>query len=144
MTTIALDSTGLVACDSRETAGQTIVDDNCAKHSVVNGVHFWIAGRSGDARLIVEAVTRGERGEYSDGVSVAALVHDSGIFYTAGISKDEGFYLQIERAGNPVAIGSGSHHALTAMDLGLSAKDAVKYAAKRDSQTGGKIRTWQF
>ena len=42
---------------------------------------------------------------------------------------------------NPDAIGSGSPFALTAMDMGASAEEAVTMAAKRDSCTGGKIRT---
>ena len=39
------------------------------------------------------------------------------------------------------AIGSGSPFALTAMDMGASAYQAVEMAAKRDTSTGGKIRT---
>ncbi len=144
MTTIALDSNGLVACDTREIAGSTIVDDNCDKHTKVGDVHFWYAGRSSDEPLIVDAIISEPLPEYPKSVFITALVWLDGQFYTAGITPDEGFYFQIERKGNPVALGSGQHHALTAMDLGKSAKEAVKYASKRDVNTSSKARIWQF
>ena len=43
-----------------------------------------------------------------------------------------------------LCIGSGADHGLTAMDCGLSAKEAVKKAAYRDLGTGGKIRTYKL
>jgi hypothetical protein len=39
------------------------------------------------------------------------------------------------------AIGSGAVHAITAMDCGKSAMEAVQMAARRDSGTGGKVVT---
>jgi hypothetical protein len=41
------------------------------------------------------------------------------------------------------AIGTGTDHAITAMDCGLSAREAVKMAMKRDTGTGGRIRTYK-
>lgn len=38
------------------------------------------------------------------------------------------------------ATGSGGDHAITAMDCGKSAVDAVRMAIKRDSHTGGEIK----
>ena len=144
MTTIALDGSGMVACDKRECVGSSIVDDNCDKHKQIGDVHFWFAGRSADEELLIQAVTGNPLDSYHESVNSIALVYSEGEFYTAGINKDEGFYLQPERPGNPVALGSGAPHAITAMDLGLNAKDAVKYASKRDMQTGPKVRSWQF
>jgi 20S proteasome alpha/beta subunit len=37
------------------------------------------------------------------------------------------------------SIGSGAAHAITAMDCGKSAVEAVRLAAKRDMNTGGRI-----
>lgn len=37
------------------------------------------------------------------------------------------------------AIGSGAPHAITAMDCGKSARQAVQLAMKRDSSTGGRV-----
>jgi hypothetical protein len=39
------------------------------------------------------------------------------------------------------AIGSGAAHAITAMDCGKNAMQAVRYAARRDINTGGRIVT---
>ncbi|MOA55862.1 hypothetical protein D3C78_1797360 [compost metagenome] len=41
----------------------------------------------------------------------------------------------------PYAIGSGLAYALGAMDMGADAERAVQAAAKRDTATGGRIRT---
>lgn len=43
-----------------------------------------------------------------------------------------------------MAIGSGMYYALTAMDCGCSAEEAVKMAAKRDVNTGGEIRIFKI
>lgn len=60
-----------------------------------------------------------------------------------GIDKEEGYVCCPCRDGLSFAIGSGAKHALTAMDLGLDAKEAVKMAMKRDIYTGGRIRTFR-
>ena len=144
MTTIALDSTGLVACDSRETDDGLIFDDDCDKHKEMGGFHIWYAGRSADEPLLVEALQGNQQDKYNANVMAVALVYNDGKFYRAIITKEEGFCIELLRKGNAVALGSGANHALTAMDLGLSAKEAIKYAIKRNAHTGGKIRTWQF
>ena len=41
------------------------------------------------------------------------------------------------------SIGSGSDHALTAMDMGATAEKAVEMAAQRDICTGGRIRVYR-
>ena len=39
------------------------------------------------------------------------------------------------------AIGSGGPHAITAMDCGKTASQAIQFAARRDSNTGGQVVT---
>ena len=56
MTTIALDKNGLIAYDSRETAGSTIVDDNCNKRKESNGAYYFFCGRSADEDTLIDAV----------------------------------------------------------------------------------------
>ena len=143
MTTIALDGNGMVACDSRVTEGSTIVDDSANKHFVKSGIHFWLAGRDADADTLIAAVDGQVRDDYPDEISVYAIILKDGEFYTAGIAKDEGYFWQRERQGNHIAIGSGAAHALTAMDMGADAKQAVKMAIKRDTFSGGKVRTFK-
>jgi len=144
MTTIAMDKNGLIAYDSRETAGSTIVDDNCNKCKESNGVYYFFCGRSADEDTLIDAVENGERPSYPDAISTHAIIVMGKDVYTAGITKEDGYYWQKERKGNPLSRGSGADHAMTAMDLGCSAKKAVKYAMKRDSCTGGKIRTFSL
>lgn len=142
MTTIALDKDGLVAYDSRESVGSRIVDDDMEKMRVVEGVRFWFCGRSADEDYLIDALLNGPDESYPEKIEVQALIYKDGVFLTAGLSDSEGFIVQRERKGNPVALGSGSDNALTAMDCGKSAKEAVKMAIKRDMQSGGTIRTF--
>ena len=144
MTSIALDKDGLVAFDSRVTEGNIIVDDNSNKHTKRNGVDYFFSGRDADEELLIAAVEGKKEEDYPDEVDVYAILYKDGCFYTAGICKEEGFFLQRERKGCSVAAGSGSKHILTAMDMGADAKEAVKMAIKRDNNSGGRIRTKQF
>jgi hypothetical protein len=57
---------------------------------------------------------------------------------------DEGMAKCRESLDNPCAIGSGTDHALTAMDMGATAEEAIGWAAKRDAGTGGTIRTFRL
>lgn len=73
----------------------------------------------------------------------SALVVDNGELFTVLVTEETGFQKCPERHENPLSIGSGSHHALTAMDMGATAKEAVRMAIKRDSNSGGTIRTFR-
>jgi 20S proteasome alpha/beta subunit len=137
MTTIAYKD-GIVAYDSRVTAGGTIWDDACDKHILVEGVHFFFTGASTGEADLFEWFIKRERTTQSH--ETHALVFSDKL-YTAGFDKKGGYYSNPERLGNVTAIGSGAICALTAMDLGCTAKEAVKMAMKRDTATGGRIRT---
>lgn len=142
MTTIAY-SAGIVAYDSRETEACLIVDDNCNKRVQHNGINYFFCGRSADQDLLIDAIENGPREDYPDEVGIQAIIVKDGLVYTAGISPIEGFFWQTERQDNHIAYGSGQHHAITAMDCGKTAKQAVQLAAKRDTNTGGRIRTYK-
>lgn len=49
------------------------------------------------------------------------------------------FMYPVEVTEEYYALGSGSAHAITAMDCGKSARQAVQMAMKRDSNTGGRV-----
>lgn len=49
------------------------------------------------------------------------------------------FMYPIEVTEPYYALGSGAHHAITAMDCGRSARQAVQMAMKRDPNTGGRV-----
>jgi ATP-dependent protease HslVU (ClpYQ) peptidase subunit len=66
---------------------------------------------------------------------------DSGALVLIGHDKKTGFWKDRLRPDNAFALGSGSHFALTAMDMGATAAEAVEMAKKRDTSTGGLVRT---
>lgn len=138
MTTIAYKD-GVIAYDSRCTQDITIVDDNYDKKIVVNSVCFFMSGSTSEYMDFVnayfgEAVTKN--------IDCNALVVDDGRVFKCGVDKDKQFWKC--PAHSPAAIGSGVDHALTAMDMGADAKQAVKMAMKRDTCTGGRIRTYKI
>ena len=56
-----------------------------------------------------------------------------------GLFKADQFCRPVKVLEDYTAIGTGRKHALTAMDCGLSAVEAVMLAARRDPYTGGTI-----
>lgn len=138
MTTIAYKD-GVIAYDSRGTRGDIISNDNLDKRVMSDGIAFFMAGSVADYKHLIDGYTKGARPPKESDVD--ALIVDKGVVYRAGTGDGEFWF----HPAQPVdAIGSGTRFALTAMDCGLSARDAVKMAAKRDTGTGGKIRTFKI
>ena len=137
MTTIAYKD-NIIAFDSRATRGNMVADDDCIKRASSNGVEFFFSGCLADVDHLIKGYF--ERVPVDKSADICALIVCNGVVFKGGI--DKGIYWG-QHAHKVDAIGSGSSHALTAMDCGLSAKDAVKMAMKRDTCTGGKIRTYK-
>lgn len=135
MTTVAYKD-NVIAFDSLYTANGLITESNGNKKITVNGVTFVFAGAQSDQGEIVKAYFNEP---YSLKADMSALIDDNGTVYRAAICNDDGFW-KINISGKIYAIGCGRDHAFTAMDLGLTAAEAVKMAAKRDVYTGGRIR----
>lgn len=133
MTTIAYSvKDSLIAVDGRETLGNTIVSDKVNK--IIKNEHgsFILCGNTADSVL------------FSEGGFADDQEYDCGGLWV----KPDGEVVGVYGGGNdlcPVefneAFGSGASFALSAMDFGKSAKEAVKYASTRDCKTGGAIRT---
>lgn len=137
MTTIAYKD-GIVAYESRVTAGNTIIHDDYEKCVEVKGVQFILAGDGGDFDAMM--------GEYFGTPcgrklgSVAGMVIDSGRLWAVGVDPDTGFWKDEIWTERPQAMGSGQDHAFTAMDMGATAVEAVNWAIKRDIYSGGIVR----
>ncbi|WP_047305149.1 hypothetical protein [Pseudomonas fluorescens] len=137
MTTIAYKD-GIIAYDGRCTSGGTIVYDDYDKMRESDGAFFFGAGALPEICDLIKAY-RGEEitGECGalaivcSGGALSLITYDDGKIAEGPISPDR-----------PYAIGSGRDHAYTAMDMGASAYQAVEMASKRDTGTGGKIRTF--
>ena len=135
MTTIAYKD-GVIACDGRVSTDGTICTDSRDKRRERDGVWFFLCGEDHATEAVVST--------WPD-VEVPcdnwnALVYEGDTLWFCG-SNDGEIWKCRQPMDEPMAMGSGADHAFTAMDLGCSAKQAVKMAAKRDAGTGGKIRT---
>lgn len=123
-----------IAYDGRTTRGDTIMNDRSEKMVERGGVKFFLCGATCDYDLLISMC----HGNKEDLVPDAnAIVVDGGLVYRIGCTSD-GVFWKCKQDCND-AIGSGWQFALSAMDFGRSAKQAVKYAATRDSCTGGKV-----
>jgi ATP-dependent protease HslVU (ClpYQ) peptidase subunit len=139
MTTIAYKD-GVIAYDSRASCGETIVDDDFNKRTILNGVSFFSTGNPSDEpELINHYFGKGDRFN----VNCSSIVHDGDKLFLIAIENDKYHKYPIE-LDKCYAIGSGEDHAWTAMDMGATAKEAIKMAIKRDRGTGGKIRTFEL
>ena len=137
MTTIAYKD-GVIAYDSRSTRGDFISTDSANKMNVRDGVRFFMAGCACYEDEFASAWFSGA--DVCEQNDVSALVYDGEHVWMAGADNGEFFRQRIDY---DTAIGSGTPYAVTAMDFGASAKEAVKAASKRDSATGGRIRTFK-
>jgi len=138
MTTIAYKD-GVIAYDSRQTRGGSIVSDATAKCQVVNGVSFFLSGAVCDEKALIAAYFGTPP---SAPVECSGFVVDGNELMMVGVDDKTGIWKQPLDRGNPDAIGSGSAYALAAMDMGATAEEAVRAAMKRDIYTGGAIRTF--
>lgn len=139
MTVIAYKD-GVIAYDSRKTMGETIIDDDHDKRVTRGNVDYFFAGNTGDLDVLLN-LDQGHGGSIENGAGALRVENKSLSFI--GMNKIDGFWRAPIENNKVFAIGSGQDHALTAMDLGCSAKEAVKMAIKRDSCSGGKIRVYK-
>lgn len=137
MTTIAYKD-GIIAYDGRATAGGTIVYDDYEKMRERDGVFFFGAGGISEINDLIKAY-HGEEIVGDCGASI--IVCKAGELSLIGY-EDGKVWESPVHPSKPYAIGSGRDHAFTALDMGASAYQAVEMAAKRDTGTGGKIRTF--
>ena len=143
MTTIAYKD-GIIAYDSRVCSGNMIYDDEYDKKIVVSdGIIMFMAGLYSHIDDFVDCycsnVNKNEKC-----INIQAFVVDSGMLYESFIDENNALNKIKMSMEKHYAIGSGSPHAITAMDMGASAEEAVKMASKRCYQTGGKINTFNI
>nr|DAF79133.1 MAG TPA: Proteasome subunit alpha type-2 [Caudoviricetes sp.] len=137
MTTIAYKD-GVIAYDSQVTRGDVITDDAYEKCIEQKGVKFFCAGPVSDHQRLVD-VYFGAKPEGN--IDAAALVVDGERMMHVAVDDVTGLWKTPILLSRIYAIGSGTPYAFAAMDMGASAYKAVEIAAKRDTSTGGTIRT---
>lgn len=139
MTTIAIKD-GIIAYDSRLTRQGLIVDDDAEKKYEKNGVVFFMVGSVCDYQKLIDLFFDPEK-ETPD-LEASAFVIKKGELFTIGVDENRGFWKSPGNITKPDAMGSGGEHAITAMDCGLTAVEAVEMAKKRDTCTGGRVRKY--
>ncbi|MDD1966176.1 proteasome subunit beta [Pseudomonas putida] len=137
MTTIAYKD-GVIAYDSQITRGDLITYDDYEKCLEREGVKFFCSGAVSDYPRLVDVYF----GAKPDGnIDVSALVLDGDKLMMVAVDDTSGLWKAPVMMDRPYAIGSGTPYAFAAMDMGATAVQAVEIAAKRDTSTGGIIRT---
>jgi ATP-dependent protease HslVU (ClpYQ) peptidase subunit len=137
LTTIAYKD-GIIAYDSRITEGDMIVSDSYNKKHEIGGLVIFSAGNLGcDEDFATAYITK-----ETDAIENAqGIVVDNGELFICTIASGEVQVYKWDKV-EVRACGSGEPYAITAMDTGATAKEAVEYAKKRDVNTGGRVRTW--
>ena len=132
MTTIAWDGESLAA-------DKNIYSDNslCGKEKkIFKSGKDWITGTGNveDIQAFMEWYKHGEKKpKITDDFQGVVLREDGRIFeYEGGL-----YAVEIK---TPTAWGSGWEFALASMDHGCNAKEAIKYATKRNVFTGGGVQ----
>lgn len=137
MTTIAYKD-GVIAYDSQITRGDVITYDDYEKCIEQAGVKFFCCGTVSDYQRLVDAYF----GAKPDGnIDATALVLDGDSLMMVAVDDATGLWKSPVMRDRPYAIGSGTPYAFAAMDMGASAEKAVEMAARRDTSTGGRIRS---
>lgn len=138
MTTIVYDHKNKqVACDSRITRGDVICTNEGVKWlSDGQGVWFF-CGKTCDKQMLIDY--------FSGKPQKDNLIPESAAFY---FKFDDGVYLRTVNDDGVIqespidfsdAIGSGEQWAISALDHGKTAKEAIEYAMSRDVYTGGEV-----
>lgn len=140
MTTIAYHhKSKTIAWDSRATSGNVIASDSDQKMVEVNGVKFWLCGSVADERLLI-GMRFGEKSEVIPEANAFAL--DGYELFLVGVNDEALLWKQPLRYDK--ALGSGGDFALSAMRLGLNAKEAVEHAKTLDCYTGGEVHVMEL
>ena len=140
MTTIVYDHKNKqIACDSRETAGGSLVTDEAVKFHKKDNVIWFMCGSKSDIDIFISTFSHNE--EAPKNIDCSGLFVDGGIVYKA--CNDDGVYKKDVIPSNE-GIGSGGWIALTAVDLNFSARKAVETAMIRDIYSGGKVHVYDI
>lgn len=142
MTTIAYKD-GIVAYESYAVKGEIIIDDDYDKHKEYNNHYFFYSGTPCDIDLLIAAFFDNDRDNVIPECE-AIVVDNEKQVWNCSVNDDNILWKFKVEENKVMAIGSGDTYALTAMDCGCSAEEAVKMAIKRDIYSGGQIRTFKI
>ena len=141
MTTIIYEHKSCqIAVDSRRISGNIIMNDQCKKWREINGSYYFFAGIIADIEHFIELENVKGKPDFPNNITCIKVTN--GIAYLCGIDDDEGYWQ--EKMDSNDGAGSGKFFALSALDFGKTAKEAVEYAATRDTCTGGQTHVFDI
>jgi len=139
VTTIAADPvTGVIAYESRITRGDYILDDDCDKCVIRDGIAFFVAGDVAHEQQFIDQYPDGKIDKHAD---LDAFVVIDGQVNLAGVEEGRIWSMPLNK---PYAIGVGGPIAVGAMAYGASVEDAVQIAIDHTQSSGGKVRTFKL
>ena len=143
MTTIIYDhEKKQIACDSRMSKASGAYNDNYIKMNESNGILFVLTGSTCDMDYFIENYAKYAKVELKDiDIDCSGIIIRDGLAYNVfihdGVFNEDGMFC------NEFA-GSGGVYAVSALDYGATAKEAVEYAITRDCFSGGKVHVYDI
>lgn len=138
MTTIIYDhKRKQIACDSRSTADNIVMSDESVKFKYAEDGSLWfVSGSTADRDAFINSFKVDSRTKVDHDFACSATRVKDGKVSIHGIEDCESWCNELEYSRG---IGSGYQLAISALDTGMTAKQAVERAMKRDYMSGGKV-----
>lgn len=158
MTTVVYDPISkIMASDSQATLGDMIVNTKTDKIFNIRGTLVGAAGCYVQLLAFVDWLDEHLETEHLKGLTSRAeisppheLIADDFTAIVVWADSGDVSIFEGSRAAfkvtndHPIAIGSGAHYALAALDAGADPVEAVKIAIKRDIYSGGDVQMLEF
>lgn len=138
MTTIAYDGK-TVAVDSRRTRGSVIITDKAEKFKISGSDVFILAGATDEINFFVRNFQPNKECDMN-GCDASGVLISDGHVYAVGVH--EGRLFSCVSTGDAFCDGSGGSFAISSIDHGKTAEQAVKYAITRDIYSGGHVHVF--
>ena len=138
MTTMCYDHKAkTIAVDSRTTGGMFCYSDDQNKINRVKDMILILTGDVADIQYFLENFEFAIRTKITEELSISGICVYKNEVYQIWYSEN---YCKLVKIDYNIAVGSGSSFAISALDLGKSAKESIEYVKTRDVSTGGKVR----
>lgn len=146
MTTFAYSrKESIIAIDGRLTSDDIIQSDTFEKYQVAeSGAVYFIVGAVSDALEFIQYIEEGfEIIDEDINISANVIRVKDGKPCIYGVECGQIWNDELSTCDYRT-YGTGAPYALSAMDMGKTAKQAVEYAMTRDIYTGGKVTTYNI
>jgi hypothetical protein len=139
MTTVVYDyKSNVIALDSRAVNNGSIITDCAEKFFIIGQEYFFYSGLTCDIKYFKNLIDVKGKPEFSCELNCFRI--KDGDVYFCGTDVNDGYWEELADCNQ--SHGSGGKLALSALDFGKSAIEAVEYAKTRDIHTGGLVRAF--